>query len=46
MAFPNPLATFKIIAEKESGIILLYNGFFFTGMVSISHIQFNMRERH
>jgi multidrug resistance protein len=43
MAFPNPLATFKIIAEKESGIILLYNGFFFTGMVSISYIQFNMR---
>jgi multidrug resistance protein len=35
MAFPNPLATFKIIAEKESGIILLYNGFFFTGMVSM-----------
>lgn len=29
----NPLATFKILAEKESGIILLYNGFFFTGMM-------------
>ncbi|KAH7372300.1 major facilitator superfamily domain-containing protein [Pyrenochaeta sp. MPI-SDFR-AT-0127] len=31
--FPNPLATFRIIAEKESGIILLYNGLFFTGMM-------------
>ncbi|KAJ4330393.1 hypothetical protein N0V87_010027 [Didymella glomerata] len=29
----NPLATFKILCEKESGIILLYNGFFFTGMM-------------
>jgi multidrug resistance protein len=39
VAFPNPLATFKIIAEKESGIILLYNGFFFTGMmVTVSSI--------
>jgi multidrug resistance protein len=35
IAFPNPLATFRILAEKESGIILLYNGFFFTGMVSV-----------
>jgi multidrug resistance protein len=33
VGFPNPLATFQIIAEKESGIILLYNGFFFTGMM-------------
>jgi multidrug resistance protein len=39
VAFPNPLATFRIIAEKESGIILLYNGFFFTGMmVTVSAI--------
>lgn len=29
----NPLATLRILAEKESGIILLYNGFFFTGMM-------------
>ncbi|KAF3001779.1 hypothetical protein E8E13_001287 [Curvularia kusanoi] len=29
----NPLATLHILAEKESGIILLYNGFFFTGMM-------------
>jgi multidrug resistance protein len=33
VAFPNPISTFRIIAEKESGIILLYNGFFFTGMM-------------
>jgi multidrug resistance protein len=33
VAFPNPFATFKIVAEKESGIILLYNGLFFTGMM-------------
>ncbi|KAL5121363.1 hypothetical protein ACEQ8H_000831 [Pleosporales sp. CAS-2024a] len=39
VALPNPLATFKILAEKESGIILLYNGFFFTGMmVTVSAI--------
>lgn len=29
----NPLATFGILGEKESCIILLYNGFFFTGMM-------------
>lgn len=29
----NPLATLRILAEKESCIILLYNGFFFTGMM-------------
>jgi multidrug resistance protein len=35
----NLFATFKIIAQKESGIILLYNGFFFTGMmVTVSAI--------
>ncbi|KAF2132862.1 MFS general substrate transporter [Dothidotthia symphoricarpi CBS 119687] len=33
---PNPLATLHIIAEKESGIILFYNGFFFTGMMLVS----------
>jgi MFS family permease len=39
VAFPNPLVTFRIVAEKESGIILLYNGFFFTGMmVTVSAI--------
>ncbi|KAH7087224.1 major facilitator superfamily domain-containing protein [Paraphoma chrysanthemicola] len=39
MSLPNPMATFKIIAEKESGIVLLYNGFFFTGMmVTVSAI--------
>ncbi|UPX11210.1 uncharacterized protein EKO05_0001830 [Ascochyta rabiei] len=29
----NPLATLRILGEKESCIILLYNGFFFTGMM-------------
>lgn len=31
--FPNPLRTLKIVAEKESGLVLLYNGLFFTGMM-------------
>ncbi|KAF2025807.1 MFS general substrate transporter [Setomelanomma holmii] len=39
IAWPSPMATFRIIAEKESGIMLLYNGFFFTGaMVTMSAI--------
>ncbi|KAI4921404.1 hypothetical protein J4E85_008749 [Alternaria conjuncta] len=39
VAWPNPLATFRILAEKESGILLLYNGLFFTGMmVTVSAI--------
>lgn len=39
VGFPNPIETLKIIGEKESGIILLYNGFFFTGMmVTVSAI--------
>jgi multidrug resistance protein len=53
VAFPNPLATFKIIAEKESAIILLYNGFFFTGMmVTVTSIPdlftkaYNLSELH
>jgi multidrug resistance protein len=29
----NPLATLRILGEKESCIVLLYNGFFFTGMM-------------
>jgi multidrug resistance protein len=45
IAFPNPIATFRIIAEKESGIILLYNGFFFTGMVNMSSLQPNFLKR-
>lgn len=32
-AWPNPLATLRILMEKESGILLLYNGLFFTGMM-------------
>jgi multidrug resistance protein len=32
----NPLLTLRILAEKESCIVLLYNGFFFTGMMVTS----------
>lgn len=53
MPFPNPLATFRIIAEKESGIILLYNGFFFTGMMTtvsaipvLFHEAYELNELH
>jgi multidrug resistance protein len=53
VSFPNPLATIKIIAEKESAIILLYNGFFFTGMmVTVTSIPdlftkaYNLSELH
>lgn len=31
--FPNPLNTLKILFDRLSGPILLYNGFFFTGMM-------------
>ncbi|KAF2109371.1 major facilitator superfamily domain-containing protein [Lophiotrema nucula] len=31
--FPNPLSTLKILGEKESCVVLLYNGLFFTGMM-------------
>lgn len=34
--FPNPLYTLRILGEKESCIILLYNGLFFTGMMVVS----------
>lgn len=33
--FPNPLLTLKILGEKESCLILLYSGFFFTGMMVV-----------
>jgi MFS family permease len=33
---PNPLSTLRILGEKESCIVLLYNGFFFTGMMIVS----------
>jgi MFS family permease len=53
VAFPNPLATLKIVAEKESGIILFYNGLFFTGMMTtVSGIPvlfrqaYNLNELH
>lgn len=35
-AFPNPLKTLRILRDKESLIILLYNGLFFTGMTVVS----------
>ncbi|RMX79563.1 hypothetical protein D0869_08222 [Hortaea werneckii] len=31
--FPNPLATLKLLGDKETCIVLLYNGLFFTGMM-------------
>lgn len=34
--FPNPLQTLRILVEKESCIILLYSGLFFTGMMVAS----------
>lgn len=34
--FPNPLITLRILGEKESCILLLYNGLFFTGMMVVS----------
>ncbi|TKA27669.1 hypothetical protein B0A54_16753 [Friedmanniomyces endolithicus] len=36
LGFPNPLWTLKILGEKESCIILLYNGCFFTGMIGFA----------
>ena len=43
----NPLATLNILLEKESGIILLYNGFFFTGiMVTTSSIPTLFKEAY
>lgn len=34
--FPNPLETLAIIADKESAIILLYNGLFFSGLMMVT----------
>ncbi|TID15084.1 MFS general substrate transporter [Venturia nashicola] len=33
---PNPLRTLKILGEKESALVLLYNGFFFNGQMIVS----------
>lgn len=35
-SFPNPLRTLRILADPESCAILLYNGFFFTGMMVVT----------
>lgn len=34
--FPNPLRTLKILTDKESCILLLYNGLFFLGMMLVT----------
>lgn len=47
VSFPNPLTTLRIVAEKESGIILLYNGLFFTGtMITISALPDLFRQAY
>jgi Na+/melibiose symporter-like transporter len=33
---PNPLTTLKILKDKESAIVLLYNGFFFNGQMIVA----------
>lgn len=35
-SFPNPLEAVKLLTEKESCILLLYNGFFFTAMMIVT----------
>ena len=35
-SFPNPFTIVKVLTEKESGMILLYNGLFFTGMMVVT----------
>lgn len=45
--FPNPMATLRILLEKESGIILLYNGFFFTGMmITVTSIPYLYKQAY
>ncbi|KAF2670779.1 MFS general substrate transporter [Microthyrium microscopicum] len=36
MNIPNPLVILSILRDKESAIVLFYNGFFFTGQMVIS----------
>lgn len=36
VSFPNPLRTLKILRDKESCVVLLYNGAFFTGMIGFA----------
>jgi hypothetical protein len=33
---PNPLSTLKILKDKESAIVLVYNGFFFNGQMIVA----------
>lgn len=36
LSLPNPLQTLAILTDKESSLILLYNGLFFTGMMVVT----------
>ena len=36
--FPNPLRTLMILREKESAILLVYNGLFFNGYMVLSTV--------
>ena len=36
--FPNPLLTLRILKEKESAILLIYNGLFFNGYMVLSTV--------
>ncbi|KAM3422399.1 hypothetical protein BST61_g2751 [Cercospora zeina] len=35
LSLPNPLLILKVLLDKESSIILVYNGLFFTGMMMV-----------
>jgi multidrug resistance protein len=36
LVFPNPLLTLNILKEKESAMLLVYNGLFFNGQMALS----------
>ncbi|KAH7109476.1 major facilitator superfamily domain-containing protein [Dendryphion nanum] len=44
--FPNPIRTLRILGEKESCIVLLYNGLFFTGMMMITAAMPDLFKTH
>lgn len=47
VSFPSPMSTLRILFQKESGIILLYNGFFFTGMmITVTSIPYLYRQAY
>ncbi|KAL6702478.1 hypothetical protein ACN47E_001633 [Coniothyrium glycines] len=46
-AWPSPMSTMRIIWQKETGILLVYNGLFFTGMmVTVSAIPDLFRQAY